>query len=51
MFEKLGTGSKEQMSGNIPFVNLTTINWNQIPGEALGLFCLNLRVLETELGK
>ena len=37
--------------GKYFFVNSTIRNWKQTPGRALGLSSLNLRVLETELGK
>jgi diadenosine tetraphosphate (Ap4A) HIT family hydrolase len=33
------------------FVNGTIKNWNQLPVEALGLFLVNLKFLERELGK
>jgi len=33
------------------YVNWTIKNWKQLPAEALGLSLLNLRFLESELGK
>jgi len=37
--------------GKYSFVNRTIKNWNQLPAKALGLSLVNLRFLETELGK
>jgi len=37
--------------GKYYFVNRTIKNWNQLPAEALGLSVVNLKFLETELGK
>jgi hypothetical protein len=33
------------------FVNWTINNWNQLPDEVFGFNLLNLRILETILGK
>jgi hypothetical protein len=37
--------------GKYSFVNRIIKNWNQLPAEALGLYLVNLRFFETELGK
>jgi len=50
MFGKLGTGSKERISGIIPNVN-RTIRKNQLPTEALGTFSCKPKILERVLEK
>ena len=37
--------------GKYSFLNRTIKNWNQLPAEAFGTFLVNLRFLETGLGK
>jgi hypothetical protein len=37
--------------GKYSFVNRTIKNWNQLPAEALGLYLVNLRFLETQKSK
>jgi hypothetical protein len=37
--------------GKYSFVNRTIKNWNQLPAEAFGIFIVNLKFLERELGK
>jgi len=51
MFGKLWTGSKEWISGSIPFVNRTIGNWNQLPTEAFGTFPCKPKILESVLEK
>ena len=51
MFGKLGTGSKERISGSIPFVNRTIRNWNQLPTEASGTLSCKPKILENVLEK
>ena len=37
--------------GNYSVINMTIKNWNQLPAEALVISLVNLRFLETGLGK
>jgi len=37
--------------GKYSFLNKTITNWNQLPAGALGTSLVNIRFLETELGK
>jgi len=51
MFGKLGTGSKQRISGSIPFVNRTIKNWNKLPAEALGTFLSKPKIFRKRVRK
>jgi hypothetical protein len=51
LFGKLGTGSKEQISGKYSFVNRTIKNWNQLPAEVLGTFPCKPKIFRNRVRK
>jgi len=51
MFRKLGTGSKERISGSICMQKRTIKNWKQLPAEALGTFPCKPKIFRNRVRK
>jgi len=50
-FRKLGIGSKEWMSGSVPFLNRSIKNWNQLPAEVLRTFPCKPKIFRNRVRK